>query len=121
MGIPVDPFDDALRMFWLGSVLSAKYLLRQQLWTALSLVESRLALFLKLWRLAYDPSRADWGWSPVHTDLPRPVLEELAETVTPLERSSFDQAHPSDGHRRIKTNTQQASRDGYHQERPLRS
>ena len=49
---------DALRLAWMGSPLCAKYLLRNQLWTALRFIESRRMLFLKAWRLA----RADCRW-----------------------------------------------------------
>ena len=85
MDICPDPMDDALRMFWMGSPLCAKYLVRNQLWTALWFIESRRTLFLKAWRLAHAPARADWGWSKVHEDLPKTVLDDLAKTVTPLE------------------------------------
>ncbi len=40
MEICPDPMDDALRMFWMGSPLCAKYLVRNQLWTALWFIES---------------------------------------------------------------------------------
>ena len=85
LDIHSDPLDDALRLFWIGSPLCAKYLLRQQLWTALWFIESRRTLFVKAWRLAHNPTRADWGWSKVHEDLPDTVLRDLAHTVTPLE------------------------------------
>lgn len=89
---PLDPMDDTLRMFWIGSPLCAKYLLRRQLWTAHWFVESRRALFVKAWRLAHVPSRADWGWSKVHEDLPSTVLDALAKTVTPLEYPALAQS-----------------------------
>ena len=55
MDICPDPMDDALRMFWMCSPLCAKYLVRNQLWTALWFIESRRTLFLKAWRLAHAP------------------------------------------------------------------
>lgn len=88
----LDPMDDTLRMFWIGSPLCAKYLLRHQLWTAHWFVESRRTLFLQAWRLAHTPSRADWGWSKVDEDLPGTVLDELAKTVTPLDSPALAQA-----------------------------
>lgn len=84
LNIPLDSMDDTLRMFWMGSPLCAKYLVRRQLWTALWFVESRRALFLKAWRLAHTPSRADWGFTKVHEDVPKEILNALALTVTPL-------------------------------------
>ncbi|NMP23328.1 nucleotidyltransferase family protein [Sulfobacillus harzensis] len=90
--IHLDPMDDALRMFWIGSPLCAKHLRRRQLWTAHGFIESRRTLFLKIWRLVHAPSRADWGWSKVEEELPRTVLEDLAMTVTPLEYSALSQS-----------------------------
>ena len=89
---PLDPMDDSLRMFWIGSLLCAKYLVRRQLWTALWFIESRRTLLLKVWRLAHTPSRADWGWSKVHEDLPPTVLDDLVKTVTPLDYPALVQA-----------------------------
>lgn len=83
--IHLDPMDDALRMFWMGSLLCAKYLVRHQLWTAHWFMESRRTLFLRAWRLAHAPAHANWDWSNVHEDLPKAVLDDLAQTVTPLE------------------------------------
>ncbi len=92
MDIRPNPMDDALRMFWMGSPLCAKYLVRQQLWTAFWFIESRRTLFLKAWRLAYAPTHVDWGWSKVDEDLPRTVLDDLAQTVTPLEYPAMAQS-----------------------------
>ena len=83
--VATDPFDDAVRMFWMGSPLCAKYLKRGQLWTALWFLESRRAQFLKAWRVAHASPRADWSWSDVEADLPADVLAELSHTVTRLE------------------------------------
>lgn len=92
MAIRPDPFDDALRLFWVGSPLCAKYLVRNQLWTALWFIESRRAAFVRAWRLVHAPSHVEWGWSQVHEDVPGTVLEDLAKTVTPLEHSSLGQS-----------------------------
>ncbi|MCL5116275.1 MAG: aminoglycoside 6-adenylyltransferase [Firmicutes bacterium] len=92
MDVHPDPMDDALRLFWMGSPLCAKYLVRNQLWTALWFIESRRTLFLKAWRLAHAPARADWSWSKVHEDLPKTVLDDLAKTVTLLEYPALAQS-----------------------------
>ncbi|MGC8487522.1 MAG: hypothetical protein ACP5QO_04790 [Clostridia bacterium] len=84
--------DDALRMFWLGSVLCAKYLARGHLWTGLWFIESRRNLFLRAWRLAHDPDKVDWDWAKVHDHVPAPILNRLAETVTPLHRTDLTRA-----------------------------
>ncbi len=63
MDICPDPMDDALRMFWMCSPLCAKYLVRNQLWTALWFIESRRTLFLKAWRclaIGARPIRANF-------------------------------------------------------------
>lgn len=85
VAVAADPFDDAVRMFWMGSPLCAKYLKRGQLWTALWFLESRRAQFLKAWRVAHASPRVDWGWSDAEADLPADVLAELSHTVTRLE------------------------------------
>ena len=90
--IHTDPFEDALHMFWIGSPLCAKYLVRHELWTAHWFLESRRAAFLKAWRLVHAPSRVEWGWSKVHEDMPASVLDLLAATVTPLEYAQMAQA-----------------------------
>lgn len=92
MNIYPDPMDDALRMFWMGSTLCAKYLVRGQLWNALWFIESRRALFVKAWRLAYSPLHAEWGWYKVEEDLPKPIVDRLAKSVTALEYPALAQS-----------------------------
>lgn len=87
-----DPLEDTIRMFWLGSVLCARYLARGDLFSAVWFMESRRSLFVRGWRLAYCPLHADWGLSRIREDMPGAVLERLARSVTAMDRESLSGA-----------------------------
>ena len=85
-----DPLQDTLLMFWLGSYIAAKYIVRNDLWAAHWFLESRRKQLVRAWRLRHAAGRADWEWSKVCEDVPKTILDRL--TITPMDRALFVQA-----------------------------
>ena len=90
--ILVDPLEDTFALFWCGSLLCAKHLVRKDLWNALWFVQSRRDLFLRAWRLAHSSEHLEWGWHSVRQDLPAWLMDRLAHAVPRLDQEELARA-----------------------------
>jgi predicted nucleotidyltransferase len=87
-----DPLESVFQLFWLGSTLCAKYIVREDLWNALSFIQSRRDLIIRAYRLVYLPEHSNWGGHSVQEDIPKDILEQMELTVTEFSRERFSDA-----------------------------